>query len=88
MFSVRIESSRKLSQRGLLLEFSEGISELDYQDLVSEDKTFVEENRNKAVLAYPVVFLSVSGQVMDGLATWIGIEYFGYDEKHPSYQQE
>ena len=83
MFSVGIESSRKLSQRGFVAGIlPEGISELDYQDLVSEDKTFVEENRNKAVLAYPVVFLSVSGQVMDGLATWIGIEYFGYDEKH------
>ena len=83
MFSVGIESSRKLSQRGFVAGIlPEGISELDYQDLVSEDKTFVEENRNKAVLAYPVIFLSVSGQVMDGLATWIGIEYFGYDEKH------
>jgi len=83
MFSVGIESSRKLSQRGFVAGIlPEGMSELDYQDLVSEEKTFLEENRNKAVLAYPVVFLSVSGQVMDGLATWIGIEYFGYDEKH------
>ena len=83
MFSTGIESSRRLSERGFVAGIlPEGMSETDYEDLVSVDKTFMEENRKKAVLAYPVVFLSVSGQVMDGLATWIGIEYFGYDEKH------
>ena len=58
------------------------MSESEYEDLVSDDKLIMEENRKKAVLAYPVVFLAVSGQVMDGLATWIGIDYFGYEEKH------
>ena len=63
MFSVGIESSRKLSQRGFVAGIlPEGISELDYQDLVSEDKTFVEENRNKAVLHIPLYFFQHPGR--------------------------
>ena len=83
MFTSGIESSRKLSERGFVAGIlPKGMSESDYEDLVSDDKLLIEENRKKAVLAYPVVFLAVSGQVMDGLATWIGIDYFGYEEKH------
>ena len=83
MFVYGIESSRILSERGFVAGIlPEGMSESEYEDLVSDDKVIMEENRKKAVLAYPVVFLAVSGQVMDGLATWIGIDYFGYEEKH------
>ncbi|MAK89145.1 MAG: hypothetical protein CL995_03105 [Euryarchaeota archaeon] len=83
MFVSGIESSRILSERGFVAGIlPEGMSESEYEDLVSDDKVIIEENRKKAVLAYPVVFLAVSGQVMDGLATWIGIDYFGYEEKH------
>lgn len=83
MFVSGIESSRILSERGFVAGIlPEGMSESEYEDLVSDDKLIMEENRKKAVLAYPVVFLAVSGQVMDGLATWIGIDYFGYEEKH------
>ncbi len=83
MFNLGIESSNKLSERGFVAGIlPQGMSETDYENLVSADKDFMESNRKKAVLAYPVVFLAVSGQVMDGLATWIGIDFFGYDEKH------
>ena len=83
MFSSGIESSRILSEKGFVAGIlPEGMSESEYENLVSDDKLIMEENRKKAVLAYPVVFLAVSGQVMDGLATWIGIDYFGYEEKH------
>ena len=83
MFVSGIESSRILSERGFVAGIlPKGMSESEYEDLVSDDKLIMEENRKKAVLAYPVVFLAVSGQVMDGLATWIGIDYFGYEEKH------
>ena len=34
------------------------------------------------MLASPVVSLAVAGQLLDGLATGIGIEGFGYSEKH------
>ena len=83
MFSSGIESSRILSEKGFVAGIlPEGMSESEYENLVSDDKLIMEENRKKAVLAYPVVFLAVSGQIMDGLATWIGIDYFGYEEKH------
>ncbi len=83
MFSSGIKSSRILSEKGFVAGIlPEGMSESEYEDLVSDDKLIMEENRKKAVLAYPVVFLAVSGQIMDGLATWIGIDYFGYEEKH------
>ena len=83
MFVSGIESSRILSEKGFVAGIlPEGMSESEYEDLVSDDKLIMEENRKKAVLAYPVVFLAVSGQIMDGLATWIGIDYFGYEEKH------
>ena len=83
MFSSGIESSRILSEKGFVAGIlPEGMSESEYENLVSDDKLIMEENSKKAVLAYPVVFLAVSGQIMDGLATWIGIDYFGYEEKH------
>ena len=42
----------------------------------------IDELRKKAVLASPAVLLPVGGQIGDGIATWIGIDYFGYTEKH------
>ena len=39
-------------------------------------------------MAQPVVFLAVAGQIMDGLATWIGIDGFpGLGEKHVASQR-
>ena len=59
-----------------------GMTEDEYNDLKSADKDLIESLRNKAVMASPVVFLAVAGQLLDGLATGIGIEAFGYYEKH------
>ena len=58
------------------------MTEEQYLDSSSKEKDFVESLRSKAVMAYPVAFLPVAGQLLDGLATWIGIDYFGYHEKH------
>ena len=57
-----------------------GITEDDYHILESPDKDLIESLRNKAVMASPVVSLAVAGQLLDGLATGIGIEAFGYYE--------
>ena len=38
---------------------------------------------NKALLASPLVLAMVFGQLCDGLATMVGIDYFDYTEKHP-----
>jgi len=43
----------------------------------------VEMLSNKALLAHPMVLGMVFGQLCDGLATMMGIDVFGYGEKHP-----
>ena len=43
----------------------------------------VEFLSNKALLAHPMVLGMVFGQLADGFATMLGIDVFGYGEKHP-----
>jgi len=43
----------------------------------------VELLSSKALLAHPMVLGMVFGQLCDGLATMVGIDLFGYGEKHP-----
>ena len=59
-----------------------GMTEDQYLNFESPDKDMMEELRSKAVFASPVVFLAVAGQILDGIATAIGIEYLDYIEKH------
>ena len=62
---------------------SPGFSDDDYRNSKYPDKEIIEPLRARAVMAQPIVFLAVAGQVMDGLATWIGIDGFpGLGEKH------
>ena len=43
----------------------------------------IEQLSRKALLANPMVLAMVFGQLCDGFATMIGIDFFGYGEKHP-----
>ena len=43
----------------------------------------IEQLSNKALLASPLVLAMIFGQLCDGFATMVGIDYFGYSEKHP-----
>ncbi len=43
----------------------------------------VELLSGKALLAHPMVLGMVFGQLCDGFATMMGIDFFGYGEKHP-----
>ena len=43
----------------------------------------VEQLSNKAILATPMVAGMLFGQLCDGFATMLGIDWFGYSEKHP-----
>jgi hypothetical protein len=43
----------------------------------------IEKLSNNALLASPMVIAMVFGQLVDGFATMIGIDLFGYGEKHP-----
>ncbi|HJM18117.1 MAG TPA: DUF63 family protein [Candidatus Thalassarchaeaceae archaeon] len=59
-----------------------GMTEEEYMVLSSPDKDLIESLRMRASMAQPLVFLAVAGQIVDGLATTIGIDSFGYSEKH------
>jgi len=83
MHKFGIESAMSLRAAGMDAGILKpGITEEDYINSESEEKDLMEKFRAKAVIASPVVFLAVAGQVLDGIATYIGIEYFGYSEKH------
>jgi uncharacterized membrane protein len=36
----------------------------------------------RAILGLPIILLAMYGQMIDGLATSVGLEYYGYGEKH------
>ena len=59
-----------------------GVTEDEYLASTSPEKDLMEKHRTAAVFASPVVFLAVAGQILDGIATAIGLEYLGYSEKH------
>jgi uncharacterized membrane protein len=77
------ESSMKLASLGIVAGvLPPGMTEDDYLASESEEKDLIESLRLKATMAYPVAFLPVAGQLLDGLATYIGIDFFPYSEKH------
>ena len=74
----------ELSRQGLVAGIlPPGITDEEYRGSDSPEKDIIEPLRSRAIMAQPLVFLAVAGQVMDGLATWIGIDGFpGLGEKH------
>jgi len=53
----------------------------DAQERVAEHP--IEQLSRKALLANPMVLAMVFGQLCDGIATMVGVDLFGYGEKHP-----
>ena len=83
MHQTGFPAARELAEHGFVAGIlPPGMTEEQYYGSVSSDKDLIESLRRKAVLASPVVSLAVAGQLLDGLATGIGIEGFGYSEKH------
>jgi len=83
MYQTGLPAANELAEHGFVAGIlPHGMTEEQYDVLESPDKDLIESLRNKAVMASPVVFLAVAGQLLDGLATGIGIEAFGYYEKH------
>ena len=74
----------ELSRQGLAAGIlPAGMTDEEYRTSDFPEKEIIEPLRSKAIMAQPLVFLAVAGQVMDGLATWIGIDGFpGLGEKH------
>ncbi len=83
MYLYGKDASFELNKNGLVAGvLPKGMTENEYLELRSPDKDLIENLRWKAVMSYPIVFLAVSGQILDGLATFVGLEYLGYSEKH------
>ena len=83
MYSFGKESAEILSSHGMMSGVLPiGMNEDQYLKSESPEKDLMEKFRSKAVFASPVVFLAVAGQILDGIATAIGLEYLGYSEKH------
>jgi uncharacterized membrane protein len=83
MHQAGLPAASELAEHGFVAGIlPPGMTEGQYDELESSDKDLIESLRRKAVLASPVVSLVVAGQLLDGLATGIGIEAFGYSEKH------
>ena len=59
-----------------------GITVNEWEDAENDDHA-IEMLSGKAILATPMVAGMLFGQLCDGLATMLGIDWFGYAEKHP-----
>lgn len=60
----------------------EGITLDDWDRQRSSTFERLETLTPRAMLAVPVVLVAMYGQMVDGLATWLGVDQFGYSEKH------
>lgn len=83
------EDARQLSLTGHLAGVvPEGITLKQWEAEAERWKDHpVEFLSNKALLAHPMVLGMVFGQLCDGIATMVGIDMFGYGEKHPVSNQ-
>ena len=83
MYNYGKESAEILGSYGMISGVLPiGVTEDEYLASTSPEKDLMEKHRTAAIFASPVVFLAVAGQILDGIATAIGLEYLGYSEKH------
>ena len=83
MYNYGKESAEILGSYGMISGVLPiGVTEDEYLVSTSPEKDLMEKHRTAAIFASPVVFLAVAGQILDGIATAIGLEYLGYSEKH------
>ncbi len=57
-------------------------SVMEWEKGEPSEKEEYESDARIALLANPLVLAFTFGQLCDGLATWMGIDFFGYSEKH------
>jgi len=78
-----LDSFRELiSERTTPGVLDEGITLQEWESF--EGKEFEENEKlvKQAAFATPLVLLAVYGQLVDGFASWLGVDVFGYSEKH------
>ena len=85
MYRVGREDAHQLKLTGFTAGvIPQGFSLKDWEDDPQRWASHpVEFLSNKALLAHPMVLGMVFGQLADGFATMMGIDFFGYGEKHP-----
>lgn len=78
-----LDSFRDLTSEGKIPGMlDEGVTLQEWESL--EGKEFEENEKlvKQAAFATPIVLMAVYGQLVDGLASWLGVDMFGYSEKH------
>jgi hypothetical protein len=85
LYKKGIDDARMLKLTGFSAGvLPEGISlrSWEFEEEMVRDHP-IEKLSNNALLASPMVIAMVFGQLVDGFATMMGIDFFGYGEKHP-----
>lgn len=59
-----------------------GVSLAQWEAFEGDEHEAREGLIRRAAFATPVVLLAFYGQLVDGMASWIGVDIFGYSEKH------
>ena len=81
---LSLPAREKLRRRGVpvpgLLPPSLSLS--SYENEKTQYHEDMESLAGLAVLSSPIVFLAIYGQAVDGIATGMGLEIYGYSEKH------
>ncbi len=76
-------AKRTLLESGLVAGIlPPGIGIDEWEDMRTQAHDMMERLAPRAVLASPVVIIAMMGEIVDGLATYFGIERYGYSEKH------
>jgi len=60
----------------------EGITLNQWEEFEGEKHEAHEKLVRRAAYSTPIVLLAVYGQLVDGFASWVGVDMFGYSEKH------
>jgi len=78
-----IESRGVMAHHGLELGIVPGgLTFQEWSEQVSGGQRVSATYSPKAMAATAFVVLPVMGQIIDGFATWVGIDFLGYEEKH------
>tara|TARA_B100000902_G_scaffold308580_1_gene297769 strand:- start:3371 stop:4726 length:1356 start_codon:yes stop_codon:yes gene_type:complete len=74
----------KLRRRGISVPglLPPGLDLTSYENERTQYHDDMESLAGLAVLSSPIVFLAIYGQAVDGIATGMGLEIYGYTEKH------
>ena len=83
LYNLGKDANQELIELGInpgVLPISVSIEE--WEKMSKEDKGILEELSPRAILASPLTLAFTFGQLCDGIATWLGVDFFNYSEKH------